>query len=243
MSETLLQVQDLAVSYGPIQALRGCSIEVRPREAVAVIGANGAGKTTLLKALSNLVPAKSGQVLFRGEPLGTRGPHRLARDGMLHIPEGRGVLGTMSVLENLRLSYDIRPAKLSFAVALEEVFACFPRLSERRTQKAGSMSGGEQQMLALARALINPPDVLLLDEPSLGLSPRMVKEAYRILRMFRDRGMAILLIEQNVHIALGFAHRGYVLRQGQVMMQGACSDLGSDPDILKHYLGTSVEAA
>ncbi|MDB5571802.1 MAG: amino acid/amide transporter ATP-binding protein 2, family [Hyphomicrobiales bacterium] len=243
MSEPVLQAQDLAVSYGPVQALRGCSLHVGEREAVTVIGANGAGKTTLLRALSNMVPASSGAVRFRGAELGGRATHRLARDGMLHVPEGRGVLGTLSVLENLRLAYDVRPSARSFSVALDDVFACFPRLAERRQQKAGSMSGGEQQMLALSRAIVNQPDVLLIDEPSLGLSPRMVKEAYRILRLFKERGMAILLVEQNVRVALNFAHRAYVLRQGRIVMEGESAALLSDPEVMRHYLGGPVDSA
>ncbi len=243
MSDPVLQAQDLAVSYGPVQALRGCSLHVGAREAVTVIGANGAGKTTLLRALSNMVPAGAGVVCFRGAELGARATHRLARDGMLHLPEGRGVLGTLTVLENLRLSYDVRPSARSFSAALDDVFACFPRLAERRQQKAGSMSGGEQQMLALSRAIVNQPDVLLIDEPSLGLSPLMVKEAYRILRLFKERGMAILLVEQNVRVALNFAHRAYVLRQGRIVMEGESKALLSDPEVMRHYLGGAIDSA
>ena len=242
MTDAVLAAHDLVVNYGPVQALRGCSIEVRPHEVVTVIGANGAGKTTLLRALSNMVPAKAGRVSFKGAALGNREPHDLARLGMLHVPEGRGVLGTLSVMENLRIAYDIRPTPEPFEKVLDEVFAHFPRLAERRNQKAGSMSGGEQQMLALSRAIVNPPDVLLVDEPSLGLSPRLVKDAYRLLRLLKQRGMAILLVEQNVSIALGFAHRGYVLRQGEIVMEGPCEQLMSDPEIMRHYLGGPVEA-
>ncbi|HEY8578683.1 MAG TPA: ABC transporter ATP-binding protein [Beijerinckiaceae bacterium] len=242
MPEPVLSAEDLSVSYGAVQALRGCSLHIDPHEVVTVIGANGAGKTTLLRALSNMIPARSGSVQYLGAPLGKRGPHRLAREGLLHLPEGRGVLGTMTVLDNIRLAYDIRPSDRSFAEAADDVFACFPRLAERRNQKAGSMSGGEQQMLALSRAVVNKPDVLLIDEPSLGLSPLMVKEAYRILRLFKERGMAILLVEQNVRVALAFAHRAYVLRQGAIVMQGESRALLSDPEVLRHYLGGPVDA-
>jgi branched-chain amino acid transport system ATP-binding protein len=237
VSQPILEVEDLHAGYGPIKAVRGCSLVLSPGETVAVIGANGAGKTTLLRALSNLLPHEQGRVKFLGEPADGAPPHHLARRGMLHIPEGRGTLGRLAVHENLRIAYDARPASQPFEDALKRVFARFPRLGERQGQTAGSLSGGEQQMLALARALINPPRLLLVDEPSLGLSPAMVVEAFRALREFRDSGMTILLVEQNVLSALKLANRAYVLRQGQIVMQGDSGKLLAEGDMLKHYLG------
>ncbi|MGH6754334.1 MAG: ABC transporter ATP-binding protein, partial [Bradyrhizobium sp.] len=228
------------VSYGPIRALRGCALAVRSGEAVTVIGANGAGKTTLLRALSRLLPASRGRVLFREADVRSQGPHDLARAGMLHVPEGRGVLGALSVMDNLRIAFDVRPSKQTFGAALDDAFAHFPRLRERADQRAGNLSGGEQQMLALARAIVNPPEILLVDEPSLGLSPAMVKEAYRALRAFRARGMTILLVEQNVRLALRFADRAYVLKQGEIVASGASADLAADSDIMRHYLGSTT---
>jgi len=238
VSETILETKDLCVAYGPIRALNGVSLAVARGETVAVVGANGAGKTTLMKALSALLPARSGEITFKGKPVRGLGPHHLARAGLLHVPEGRGTLGTLSVEENLRIAYDVRPATRTFDAALAEVFQRFPRLAERRIQRASSMSGGEQQMLALARAIMNPPELLLVDEPSLGLSPLMVKEAFRVLHEFRARGTTMLVVEQNVRNALRLADRGYVLRQGEVVMTGAAADLLADQGLLNRYLGT-----
>jgi branched-chain amino acid transport system ATP-binding protein len=232
----VLSATDLHLSYGPIAAVRGFTFHLDAGETVAVVGANGAGKTTIMRGISGLLPAARGAVSFLGEPVGRR-PHELARAGLLHIPEGRGTIGGLSVLDNLRIAYDIRPRDVDFDAALQPVFARFPRLRERQDQRAGNMSGGEQQMLALARALINPPKVLLVDEPSLGLSPVMVKEAFAILREFRDAGMTILLVEQNVRLALRLAHRAYVLRQGEVVMAGKAAELLSRPQVLEAYLG------
>jgi len=234
-----LAVQDLHVGYGPIMALRGCTLEVRAGEAVAVVGANGAGKTTLLRAICNMIPSAQGSVRFDGQLIGHARTYELAKRGILHVPEDRGVIGGLTVWENLRLAYDVRPASRSFDDALDEVFTRFPRLGDRRTQRAGSMSGGEQQMLALSRAIMNPPRILLLDEPSLGLSPAMVREAYRVLRDLKARGITILLVEQNVRSALRFAHRAYVLRHGAIVHQGAGQALLADSDLFNRYLGTA----
>ena len=237
--EPLLAVEDLRVSYGPIAALRGCSLHVMPGEAVAVVGANGAGKTTLLRALCNLLPS-TGAVRLDGAPVRGVPTHVLARRGVMHLPDTRGVLAGQTVLENLRLTRDMGPGDAPpFDRAVAEVFALFPRLGERQHQKAGSMSGGEQQMLALSRALVTPPRILLLDEPSLGLSPVMVREAYRMLARLRDRGMAILLVEQNVRAALRFARRAYVLRQGLIVAAGEADALGSDAELFGQYLGVA----
>ena len=237
MSETILETKSLSVAYGPIRALNGVSLAVGRGETVAVVGANGAGKTTLMKTLSALLPAKAGEIAFMGKPVRGMGPHDLARAGLLHVPEGRGTLGTLTVEENLRIAYDVRPAERGYEAALDEVFQRFPRLAERRHQRASSMSGGEQQMLALARAMMNPPALLLIDEPSLGLSPLMVKEAFRVLHEFRARGTTMLVVEQNVRSALRLANRGYVLRQGEVVMTGAAAELLSDQGLLNRYLG------
>jgi len=237
LPQPILEVEDLHVGYGPIKAVRGCSLMLEPGETVAVVGANGAGKTTLLRALSSLLPHAQGKARFLDRPIGGGRAHDLARLGLLHIPEGRGTFGRLTVRENLRIAYDIRPTALSFEAGLKRVFARFPRLSERQAQLAGSLSGGEQQMLALARALINPPRLLMVDEPSLGLSPAMVIEAFNVLREFRDSGIAILLVEQNVMSALNLARRAYVLRQGQIVMQGESRKLLAEGDMLKHYLG------
>ena len=237
MTETpVLAVDGLHVSYGPIKALRGCTLEVRAGETVAVVGANGAGKTTLLRAICNMLPW-TGAIRLGGVPTDQSPTNKLARQGVLHLPENRGILATQTVLENLRLAFDTYPSGRSFTDAIEAAFSHFPRLKERRQQPAGNLSGGEQQMLALARATISTPKILLLDEPSLGLSPRMVREAYRVLRGFKERGMAILLVEQNVHAALRFAHRGYVLRQGVIVQQGDADVLARDTELFNLYLG------
>jgi len=228
LSEPVLAVEALHVAYGPIKAVRGCTLRLDAGETVAVVGANGAGKTTLLRALSNLLPHESGSVRYLGAPTERAGPHELARRGLFHIPEGRGTLGRLEVRENLRIAYDVRPADRSFEAALERVFERFPRLRERHDQLAGTLSGGEQQMLALARALINPPRVL---------APALVEEAFAVLGEFHAEGIAILLVEQNVYSALRLAQRGYVLRQGEIVMEGPSAKLLADAEMLKHYLG------
>jgi branched-chain amino acid transport system ATP-binding protein len=237
LSPPILQVDDLYVGYGPIKAVRGCSLTLDAGETVAVVGANGAGKTTFLRAICNVLPHESGSVSFLGAPTAGAKAHDLARRGLLHIPEGRGTLGRLTVRENLRIAYDVRPSATAFEAALERVFGRFPRLRERHDQLAGTLSGGEQQMLALARALINPPRLLLVDEPSLGLAPALVEEAFAVLRDFHAEGIAVLLVEQNVYSALGLARRAYVLRQGEIVMQGESAKLLADAEMLKHYLG------
>lgn len=237
MTETpVLTVDRLQVSYGQINALRGCTLEVHAGETVAIVGANGAGKTTLLRAICNMLPW-TGAIRVDGMPTDRIPTHKLARQGVLHLPENRGILATQTVLENFQLAFDTYRSGRSFSEAIEDAFVHFPRLKERRHQPAGNFSGGEQQMIALARAIIGTPKILLLDEPSLGLSPRMVKEAYRVLRGFKARGMAILLVEQNVHAALRFAHRGYVLRQGVIVRQGEAAVLARDTELFNQYLG------
>jgi branched-chain amino acid transport system ATP-binding protein len=234
----VLEVRGIKVGYGPIKAIRDCSLEVAAGETVAVGGANGAGKTTLLRAISRILPLEAGEIRFAGLSVAGRRTHMLARSGLLHVPEGRGVMPNLTVWENIRISWEVRPTTTPFETAIERVFARFPRLAERRQQRAGTLSGGEQQMLALARAIANPPRLLLIDEPSLGLSPIMIAEAYKALRQFQADGMTILLVEQNVHGALRFAQRAYILKQGEIVAHGTGQGLLADPDMLKHYLGS-----
>ena len=238
MSEPLLAIEDLHVAYGPIKALRGVSLQACEGETIAVLGANGSGKTTMLRALSGMIARQQGTIRIDGRD--TRGvpAHRLVRAGLLHVPEGRGTIGRLSVQENLRLAYDLRPVEESFEAALTRVFARFPRIGELMSQRAGNLSGGEQQMLTLARAIINRPRLLLVDEPSLGLSPAMVDEAFAVLREFQASGMTVLLVEQNVRKSLRLAHRAYILRQGVIVAKGSGEDLLHDPAMLSHYLGT-----
>lgn len=237
MSRVLLSIDNLHASYGPIRALRGVTFEVREGETVSVIGANGAGKTSLMRAISGLLPLSEGKASFLGKDIRTSAPHQLARMGMLHVPEGRGTLQTMPVEDNLRLAWEIRPTDRSFDDAVAAVYARFPRLQERRSQMAGNLSGGEQQMLAVARAIINRPQLLLLDEPSMGLSPRFTSEVFHALRELRDAGVSILLVEQNVSRALGLAHRAMVLTHGEFTLEGPASELASDPRVMASYMG------
>ena len=236
----LLSVQNLEVNYGAIRALRGVTLNVQPGETVAVIGANGAGKSTLMRTLSGLLRPAAGSAVFGDVDLGKAAPHAIARGGLLHIPEGRGTLGRLTVAENLRIAFDRDPGATgseSFEDACERVFARFPRLRERLKQAAGSMSGGEQQQLAMARPLLAKPKLLMLDEPSLGLSPVMVSTVFSVLRELRDAGMTILIVEQNARAALKLSHRAYVLKQGRMVHEGTSMDMLADNSVLSHYLG------
>ncbi len=241
MSAPILEVTQLQVAYGAIKALRGVSFSVNAGETVAIVGANGAGKTTLMKALSGMLPVAGGEARLRvpaGEfQIGSVGAHQLARAGLLHVPEGRGTLRQMTVEENLLLAWEIRPCSQPFEVAVQAVFERFPRLNERRTQLAGNLSGGEQQMLSLARAIINRPQILLVDEPSLGLSPLLTQEVFKVLAELRDTGVTTLIVEQNVRRALALAQRAYVLAQGVFIAEGPASELANDPAIVAGYLG------
>jgi branched-chain amino acid transport system ATP-binding protein len=237
MSATVLEVTDLYVSYGPIRALRGISLNVAAGETVAIVGANGAGKSTLMRALSGIQPIASGEARCLGQDIRQAQAHMLARSGMLHVPEGRGTLQGMRVEENLRLAWEIRPTSTPFETAVEVVYKRFTRLHERSQQLAGNLSGGEQQMLAIARALINRPQLLLVDEPSMGLSPLLTKEVFRVLEELRDSGMTILIVEQNVRSVLKLAHRAYVLNKGVFSASGVSSLLENDPAIMVGYLG------
>jgi branched-chain amino acid transport system ATP-binding protein len=236
----LLSVNKLEVNYGAIRALRGVTLNVQSGEPVAIIGANGAGKSTLMRTLSGLLRPASGSAEFGAMNLAKTAPHVIAQGGLLHIPEGRGTLGRLSVAENLRLAYDRDPVAAggeSFETACERVFLRFPRLKERLKQAAGSMSGGEQQQLAMARPILAKPKLLMLDEPSLGLSPVMVSTVFSVLRELRDAGMTILIVEQNARAALKLSQRAYVLKQGLMVHEGKSSDLLADNSVLSHYLG------
>jgi branched-chain amino acid transport system ATP-binding protein len=233
----LLSVTDLRVSYGAIEALRGVSLEVQPGEVVALIGTNGAGKTTTLRAISGMLRPTSGLVQLAGEAITALPSHRRVARGMAHAPEGRGIFLNLTVDENLDLGAYLRRDAGGIAADRERAFSLFPILSERRRQIAGTLSGGEQQMLAVARALMSRPRLLLLDEPSLGLAPQVVARIFGVLREVNDAGVALLVVEQNAHKALQLAHRGYVLETGQVTMTGTGRDLLASPEVRRAYLG------
>jgi branched-chain amino acid transport system ATP-binding protein len=237
MQNSILTVCNLSANYGPIRALHGVSLEVREGEAVAVVGANGAGKTSLMRAVSGILPISGGSAVFDRLEVGKARPHELAHRGMLHVPEGRGTLHTMRVKENLQLAWEIRPTDVPFEQALEKVYSRFPRLGERSEQLAGNLSGGEQQMLAVARAIINRPRLLLLDEPSMGLSPLLTKEVFKALAQIRDAGVSILIVEQNVSKALQLAHRAMVLSHGEITLEGTAGELATDARVISSYMG------
>ncbi len=240
MSENvLLKVDDLRVHYGAVQALRGISLEVRAGEIVTIIGGNGAGKSTLMKALSGLEPASSGSIVFAGEDITRLPGHQRVARGIAQSPEGRQVFADQTVRDNLILgAYHRKASRQQIDADVEAQFAAFPRLRERQDQMAGTMSGGEQQMLAIARALMARPQLLLLDEPSLGLAPLIVKEIFAIIRGLQQRDVTILLVEQMANQALAVADRGYVLETGRITMQGAGQALRADPKIRAAYLGS-----
>ncbi|MEW6720804.1 MAG: ABC transporter ATP-binding protein [Thermodesulfobacteriota bacterium] len=233
----LLRVNNLSVYYGSIQALRGISFTVRKGEIVSLIGANGAGKSTTLRTISGILRPASGSILHEGKSIAGLPPHRIARMGLAHVPEGRGVFANMSVLENLEMGAYARTSKKESQETLERVHALFPRLRERSGQAAGTLSGGEQQMLAIGRALMQRPDLLLLDEPSMGLSPLLVREIFELIRGINRSGTTILLVEQNASMALSVAHRAYVLETGEITLEGKASDLRENPAVRAAYLG------
>jgi branched-chain amino acid transport system ATP-binding protein len=236
-SAPLLELQGLSVRYGSVQALRGMDLEVRQGELVTLLGSNGAGKSTTLRAISGLVPAAAGRILWRGGDLAGVPAHRIVRLGIGHCPEGRRVISRQSVLANLELGAYLRRDRAAIAADLERCYALFPRLAERRNQLAGALSGGEQQMLAIARALMGRPDLLMLDEPSLGLAPKLVGEVMAALAQLHQGGLTILLVEQNAQAALEIADRGYVLEAGQLTLQGPATQLLADPSLRAAYLG------
>jgi branched-chain amino acid transport system ATP-binding protein len=237
MTQPLLELKDVHVHYGAIHALRGVSLTVAPGEVVTLIGSNGAGKSTTLRAVSALLRPSSGTVTFDGKNVGALPPDALVALGMAHAPEGRGVFQNLTVEENLELGAYLRRDKDGITKDKARSFELFPRLKERLSQPAGTLSGGEQQMLAVARALMSRPRLLLLDEPSLGLAPQVVELIFRIVRDINATGTAILLVEQNAHLALKVAHRGYVLETGAVVMTGPAQELLHNEDIKKAYLG------
>ncbi len=231
----LLELEGVEARYGPVQALHGISLSVEEGSIVAVLGPNGAGKTTTLRAISGTV-RRSGRIVLAGRPLERLGPDRVARLGVAHVPEGRGTFSELTVWENLRLGAYTRRGSL--APELERVFSYFPWLRERRRQEAGTLSGGEQQMLALARAFVQRPRLLLLDEPSLGLAPLLVAELFRIVRELNEQeGLTVLVVEQNAHLALQAAHAGYVLEAGRVSLAGPSAQLRADDAVRRSYLG------
>jgi branched-chain amino acid transport system ATP-binding protein len=235
--EALLQVTDLKVGYGGIQAVKGISFEVRRGELVSLIGANGAGKSTTLKAITRLQPIGAGEVRFKGRSIQGQGAWDLAKQGLVMVPEGRGTFTRMTITENLQMGAYIRRDADGIAADMQMVFELFPRLLERKDQLAGTMSGGEQQMLAMGRALMARPELLLLDEPSMGLSPIMVDKIFDVVSSIHSRGVTVLLVEQNASRALGLASRGYVMDSGLVSMHGAAQALLSDPKVRAAYLG------
>jgi branched-chain amino acid transport system ATP-binding protein len=237
MSTPLLQLQGLSVRYGSVQALSGIDLTVHQGELVTLLGSNGAGKSTTLRAISALVPASAGQILWRGGSLAAVPAHRLLKLGIGHCPEGRRVLGRQSVADNLLLGAYHRRDTGGIAADLERFYGLFPRLAERRQQLAGALSGGEQQMLAIARALMGRPELLMLDEPSLGLAPKLVGEVMRALAQLHGEGLTLLLVEQNAQAALEIANRGYVLEAGQLTLEGPAQELLSNPSLRAAYLG------
>lgn len=237
MSETLLQVSGLKVAYGGIQAVKGVDFEVHAGELVTLIGSNGAGKTTTMKAITGLLPLNEGDIQFMGESIRGKGAWDLVRKGLAMVPEGRGVFTRMTISENLQMGAHIRKDKAGIAEDIERVFTTFPRLKERKDQLAGTMSGGEQQMLAMGRALMSRPKVLLMDEPSMGLSPIMVDKIFEVVRDVHSQGVTILLVEQNASRALEIADRGYVMESGLISMSGDAKVMLSDPKVRAAYLG------
>jgi branched-chain amino acid transport system ATP-binding protein len=232
----LLSVRDLRVAYGGIQAVKGVSFDVMPGELVCLIGSNGAGKTTTMKAVTRLLPC-SGEVLYQGQSLSTQGPWNLVDQGLAMVPEGRGVFARMTVLENLQMGAYQRDDAHGIAADIERMYALFPRLKERRAQLAGTLSGGEQQMLAMGRALMSRPRMLLLDEPSMGLSPLMVDRIFEVIQQVAAEGVTLLLVEQNASRALKLAQRGYVMESGEITLSGPASELLDDPKVQAAYLG------
>jgi branched-chain amino acid transport system ATP-binding protein len=233
----MLQVKGLNVYYGAIHALRDISIEVEEGQIVTLIGANGAGKTSTLKAISGLIPVKSGEITFMGNSIKGVDAHKLVGMGISHVPEGRRIFANLSVLENLELGAYSRKDKAGIKKDMEHVFEKFPRLKERISQSAGTLSGGEQQMLAIGRALMIKPKFLLLDEPSMGLAPLIVKNIFSIIQEINESGTTVLLVEQNANMALSIADKAYVLETGGIVLHGNASDLLNDDSVINAYLG------
>lgn len=238
----LLELRALEVAYGGIRAVRGVNLVVNEGELVCLIGANGAGKSSTLRAICGLVPVAGGEVRYRGAPIQGRRPHELVRDGLVMVPEGRGIFGQLTIEENLAMGAYVRRDAEGVRADMDRVFEQFPRLAERRKQAAGTLSGGEQQMVALGRAMIARPKLLLLDEPSMGLAPLMVEKVFEVVRAIAAEGVTILLIEQNARLALEHSKRGYVMESGELTLSGDARSLLHDPKVRAAYLG-ELEAA
>lgn len=233
----LLEIKDLEVNYGVIKAIKGVSFDVNEGEIIALIGANGEGKTTILHTITGLIQAKKGSIVFDGKELTKTPPHKIVSMGMAHVPEGRRIFQQLSVLENLKLGAYTRKDKSEIASTLKMVYERFPRLEERKNQVAGTLSGGEQQMLAMGRALMSKPRIILMDEPSMGLSPLLVSEIFDIIKVINESGTTVLLVEQNAKKALSIADRAYVLETGKITLSGDAKDLINDESVKKAYLG------
>lgn len=237
----MLEIKDLEVCYGVIRAIKGVSFEVNQGEVIALIGANGAGKTTILHTITGLIPAEKGSILFDGKELTKTPAHKIVSMGMAHVPEGRRVFAQLSVLENLKLGAYTRKNKAEIEESLQMVYDRFPRLEERKNQVAGTLSGGEQQMLALGRAMMGQPELLLLDEPSLGLAPLIINEIFREIKRINELGTTILLVEQNAKVALKHSHRAYVLETGKVVLSDTAQALLESDKVQQAYFGGLVE--
>jgi len=237
MADTLLELSGLEAGYGEVKVLWGISLAVPRGQLTTIVGANGAGKTTTLRALVGSIPPWAGRVTFDGEDVTRLAPHAKAARGLVLVPEGRQLFGGMTVAENLEMGAFSKRAARTFAARLEQVFTLFPRLNERRRQKAGTLSGGEQQMLAIARGLMSDPEVLIIDELSLGLAPVVVHQLFGTLKTLKDAGLTILLVEQNVHLAFAVCDHAYVIAEGRVFMEGPPSTLAAMPEIRRAYLG------
>ncbi len=233
----MLEIRDLEVYYGMIQAIKGISFDVKEGEVIALIGANGAGKTTTLHTITGLLPAKTGTITFEGQDITKVPGYKIVSKGMAHVPEGRRVFAQLSVLQNLRMGAYTRKDKNEIEETLQSVYKRFPRLEERQNQMAGTLSGGEQQMLAMGRALMSHPKIILMDEPSMGLSPIFVNEIFDIIKEVSASGTTVLLVEQNAKKALSIAYRAYVLETGRIVLEGKAGDLLNDDSIKKAYLG------
>ncbi|MEA4846686.1 MAG: ABC transporter ATP-binding protein [Clostridiaceae bacterium] len=233
----MLEVNDLHVSYGAIKAVKGISFNVDEGEIVTLIGANGAGKSTTLRTISGLESAASGSIVFMGTDITKMPAHDIVKQGIAHVPEGRRVFANLTVMENLKLGANLRKDPDGIKKDIKRVFQLFPRLQERQNQSAGTLSGGEQQMLAVGRALMTRGKLMLLDEPSMGLAPLVVEEIFRIIKEINKEGTTILLIEQNAYMALGIANRAYVLETGNIVLQGSACDLANNEEVKKAYLG------
>ena len=234
----MLEINNLQVSYGAIKALHGISLKVPEKSIVTLIGANGAGKSTTLRSISGLIKSRSGTVRYNGANITNLPAHQVVSKGLCHVPEGRMVFANLSVEENLRMGAYLRRDKAGIAADMEYSFQIFPRLKERRTQLAGTMSGGEQQMLAIARALMSKPECLMLDEPSLGIAPMLVRAIFeQVVAINKDRGITILLVEQNANLALAISHYGYVLETGKVLLEDTAVNLRKNPQVREAYLG------